>query len=189
MSSRIVRNSVVLVVLAVFGLAVLWTFMVEGNQAPAYTYSQLLSDAAAHKVESVTQDGTKLSVKLAGADPAKSVTVASPDLNYRAEVCQAAGATDAASCGGINYSFVEASAAGQWLGLLITALLPVLLIGAFIFFMMRQAQGTNNQAMSFGKSRARMFLGNKTVVTFNDVAGVDEAKQELTEVVEFLKYP
>ena len=65
----------------------------------------------------------------------------------------------------------------------------MLLIGGFIFFMMRQAQGTNNQAMSFGKSRARMFLGNKTVVTFDDVAGVDEAKQELTEVVEFLKYP
>ena len=68
-------------------------------------------------------------------------------------------------------------------------LLPVLLIGGFLFFMMRQAQGTNNQAMSFGKSRARMFLGNKTVVTFADVAGVDEAKTELQEVVEFLKYP
>ena len=68
-------------------------------------------------------------------------------------------------------------------------LLPLLVIGGFIFFMMRQAQGTNNQALSFGKSRARMFLGNKTVVTFNDVAGVDEAKTELQEVVEFLKYP
>ena len=52
----------------------------------------------------------------------------------------------------------------------------MLLIGALLFFMFRQAQGTNNQALSFGKSRARMFLGNKTVVTFQDVAGVDEAK-------------
>jgi cell division protease FtsH len=73
--------------------------------------------------------------------------------------------------------------------LILTGLLPVILIGGFIFFMMRQAQGTNNQALSFGKSRARMFLGNKTVVTFADVAGVDEAKTELQEVVEFLKYP
>ncbi len=77
----------------------------------------------------------------------------------------------------------------SWLGLIITGLLPILIIGGFIFFMMRQAQGTNNQALSFGKSRARMFLGNKTVVTFADVAGVDEAKTELQEVVEFLKYP
>ena len=77
----------------------------------------------------------------------------------------------------------------SWLGLLLTGLLPLLIIGGFIFFMMRQAQGTNNQALSFGKSRARMFLGNKTVVTFADVAGVDEAKTELQEVVEFLKYP
>ena len=77
----------------------------------------------------------------------------------------------------------------SWLGLLLTAVLPLLIIGGFIFFMMRQAQGTNNQALSFGKSRARMFLGNKTVVTFADVAGVDEAKTELQEVVEFLKFP
>ncbi|MBA2253892.1 MAG: ATP-dependent zinc metalloprotease FtsH [Chloroflexi bacterium] len=78
---------------------------------------------------------------------------------------------------------------GQFFGLLLTSLFPVLLIGLFLVFMFRQAQGSNNQALSFGKSRARMFLGNKTVTTFQDVAGVDEAKMELQEVVEFLKYP
>ena len=67
--------------------------------------------------------------------------------------------------------------------------LPIIVIGALLLFMMRQAQGTNNQALSFGKSRARMFTGNKPTVTFSDVAGVQEAKQELQEVVEFLKYP
>ncbi len=76
-----------------------------------------------------------------------------------------------------------------WIVLILTTLVPVVLIILFIAFFMRQAQGTNNQALSFGKSRARMFLGNKTVVTFADVAGVDEAKTDLQEVVEFLKYP
>jgi cell division protease FtsH len=185
LTSRIVRNSVVLVVLAVFGLAVLWTFMSEPGSGDTYTYSELLDDAAAGKIESIKQEGTTLTVKLDGVAEERATTVASPDINYRQEVCDAAGP----DCGGIAYDFTEPSAAGGILTLLITALLPVLLIGGFIFFMMRQAQGTNNQAMSFGKSRARMFLGNKTVVTFNDVAGVDEAKQELTEVVEFLKYP
>jgi cell division protease FtsH len=185
LTSRIVRNSVVLVVLAVFGLAVLWTFMSEPGSSDTYTYSELLDDAAAGKIESIKQEGTTLTVKLKDVPEERTTIVASPDIDYQEKVCSAAGA----DCGGIAYDFTEPSAAGGILTLLITALLPVLLIGGFIFFMMRQAQGTNNQAMSFGKSRARMFLGNKTVVTFNDVAGVDEAKQELTEVVEFLKYP
>ena len=55
--------------------------------------------------------------------------------------------------------------------------------------MMRQAQGSNNQAMSFGRSKARLFVGNRPAVTFSDVAGVEEAKTELQEVVEFLMYP
>jgi cell division protease FtsH len=188
LSSRVVRNSVVLVVLTVFGLALLWTYVVESGTTKPYSYSQLLKDAGADKVLSVEQDGTRLSVVLKNTPDPLMVVVPSEFVNVNAEVCAAAGSPDLANCG-VDYSAVEESAAGQWLGLLITAFLPVLLIGGFIFFMMRQAQGTNNQAMSFGKSRARMFLGNKTVVTFNDVAGVDEAKQELTEVVEFLKYP
>ncbi|HSK93946.1 MAG TPA: ATP-dependent zinc metalloprotease FtsH [Candidatus Angelobacter sp.] len=183
LTSRIVRNSVVLLVLAVFGLAVLWTFMSPGADGESYTYTQLLEDVRNGDVTSITQEGTTLTVKKGSEE--LTTNVASSDINYRAEVCEAAGE----NCGGLTYNYVQPSAAGGILTLLITALLPVLLIGGFIFFMMRQAQGTNNQAMSFGKSRARMFLGNKTVVTFNDVAGVDEAKQELTEVVEFLKYP
>ncbi len=65
----------------------------------------------------------------------------------------------------------------SWGGILF-ALLPILLLGAFFFFIMRQAQGAGNQAFSFGKSRARMFTGDRPTVTFTDVAGNDEAKQE-----------
>lgn len=81
--------------------------------------------------------------------------------------------------------------APQWEGILqlVGTILPFLLIGGLFFFLMRQAQSGNNQAMSFGKSRARMFSGDKPSVTFADVAGVEEAKMELQEVVEFLKEP
>ncbi len=77
---------------------------------------------------------------------------------------------------------------GGWLTILGT-LLPVVLMAGLFFLILRQAQGSNNQAMSFGKSRARMFTGDKPTVTFADVAGAEESKQELQEVVEFLKEP
>jgi cell division protease FtsH len=78
-----------------------------------------------------------------------------------------------------------------WLGVF-TALgyfIPFLLLGAVFFFVFRQAQGSNNAAMSFGKSKARMFSGDHPTVTFIDVAGVEEAKEELREIVEFLREP
>lgn len=77
---------------------------------------------------------------------------------------------------------------GNWLALGITVL-PLLIFGGLLFFMLRQAQGSNSQAMSFGRSKARMFTGDKPTVTFNDVAGADESKEELSEVVDFLREP
>jgi cell division protease FtsH len=88
----------------------------------------------------------------------------------------------------VSVSFNPPSQLGNWISTII-GFLPLLIFGALILFMMRQAQGSNNQALSFGKSRARMFAGNRPTITFTDVAGVEEAKQELAEVVEFLKYP
>jgi len=75
-----------------------------------------------------------------------------------------------------------------WTAILIN-FAPFLIFGALLFFFLRQAQSGSNQAMSFGKSRARMVASDRPTISFGDVAGVEEAKQELQEVVEFLKFP
>jgi cell division protease FtsH len=86
---------------------------------------------------------------------------------------------------------IEIKPPSAWLGVA-TALgyiLPFIILAGVFWFIFRQAQGSNNAAMSFGKSRARMFSGDQPTVTFEDVAGVEEAKEELKEVVEFLREP
>jgi cell division protease FtsH len=88
----------------------------------------------------------------------------------------------------IEIEVTRPSGLSQWLGIL-SWVLPLILISAFFLIIFRQAQSSGSQAISFGKSRARMFTGEKPTVTFDDVAGVEEAKQELAEVVEFLKEP
>jgi len=95
---------------------------------------------------------------------------------------------------GFNYSKVEiepqpeSSGNSNWITLGET-IIPVLLIGAFLYFMLRSAQGQGNQALSFGKSRARLYGNEKDKITFASIAGSNEAKQDLEEVVEFLKFP
>ena len=185
MNAKFLRNGIVMLVLVVGTVALLAAVLISpnagGNSKP---YSVFLQDVSAGAVTSVTQQDQTLSVN---KNSPGAYTVIVPTVLTQVWTDVSA----AASSGGKTPPSFEAVKApdNSWLGLVLTAVLPIVVIVGFIIFMMRQAQGTNNQALSFGKSRARMFLGNKTVVTFADVAGVDEAKTELQEVVEFLKYP
>ncbi|MFN2252583.1 MAG: ATP-dependent zinc metalloprotease FtsH [Anaerolineae bacterium] len=95
---------------------------------------------------------------------------------------------DEAMLAGVEVETAEVRAMDR-LGRVLIQLAPILLFGALILFLFRQAQGGTNQALSFGRSRARLMTGDTPTVTFDDVAGVEESKNELAEVVEFLREP
>jgi len=187
LNAKFLRNGIVMLVLVAGTVALLVTWVNSSTPGDTTGYSTFYNDVKAGNVTKVQQDGENL---LVTKTDSKTYSVVVPN-NITGDVF--ADMQRAAAEGGKTLPTEvytrKPTADTSWVGLLLTGLLPLLVIGGFIFYMMRSAQGTNNQAMSFGKSRARMFLGNKTVVTFADVAGVDEAKMELQEVVEFLKYP
>jgi cell division protease FtsH len=189
LNPKFFRNGIVMLVLVVGTAALLFTWITASGQPTTTGYSAFLAEVADDKIEKVTQQGTTLTVVRKGGDPPSTYTVIVPTVLTPVYTDMQAAAEKAKLDLPADIFTATPAPDTSWLGLLLTAVLPLLIIGGFIFFMMRQAQGTNNQALSFGKSRARMFLGNKTVVTFADVAGVDEAKTELQEVVEFLKFP
>lgn len=111
-----------------------------------------------------------------------------PDYEqFNTDVKQKTGAKDTTEYGfEVEYAPVPEP---SFLEALLPFLIPTLLIVAVLFFIMRQQQGSGNKAMSFGKSRARMQVGDKNKKTFADVAGADEEKEELAEIVDFLKNP
>jgi cell division protease FtsH len=119
-------------------------------------------------VDWYTADGTKYRTTVAPTTDIDSLFSSNNFFNYRDD-----------TNGGGNF---------LW-SIILPNLVLLVLIAGFMWYMLRQTQSGNNQAMSFGRSRARLLAGDKPAVTFNDVAGVEEAKVELTEIVEFLKYP
>jgi cell division protease FtsH len=138
-----------------------WTSIQNNQNSGDWTYSQLIANAEQNQVTNLEINGTD---GVATESGGKKHNVTLPD------------------CSG--------SQGGSYLlQVLLPNIILVILIAAFMWWVLRQTQSGNNQAISFGRSRARMIAGDKPAITFADVAGVDEAKQELTEIVEFLRYP
>jgi len=180
--SRIPRSSLfyfLLIIVLGFVFWFTWQQFESGSKGDQWSYSKLINQAQAGQVKTV---------EIKGAD----ATATARDGTQH-DVHLSDSTTDALAAeltkDNVDVRFAPASSGQYWLSVLLPNLILLLLIGGFMYYILRQTQSGNNQAMSFGRSRARMIAGDKPQVTFADVAGVDEAKQELTEVVEFLKYP
>ncbi|MBZ0279643.1 MAG: ATP-dependent zinc metalloprotease FtsH [Anaerolineae bacterium] len=180
------RNVLLYVFIIGLILAVILLFFNGSNpQSSEIQFTELVRRVKEGDVASIRVIGDRLTITF--SDRVVSATSKATESTAQEQLLQFGVTSD--QINKINWSFDEPS---NWpaLGLsLLATLLPFLLIGGLIFFMLRQAQGSNNQAMAFGKSRARMFSSDQPNITFEDVAGAEEAKEELAEVVEFLKEP
>ncbi len=173
------RNAGLYVLLAIVVVSLGVTFFnPQSNARPDVSYTEFLDKAKSGQVEMVriAQDNPKAEVTLKdGARVAVSLPASDPDL---LKILEASGVDVVVSSPSNN---------GQVLSMLSTFLFPLLLLGGLFFLLRRAQSGPGNQAMNFGKSKARVQMESQTKTTFQDVAGVDEAKLELAEVVDFLK--
>jgi len=188
-STRITRWFVyILITVAI--VAILWSYSSSGPEIEDLAVSELaqqIKDGKVRELE-VSGDGREVSVTFKN-DNLPDARSQISDVTSLEELLATYGVTEGQlSSDDPTIQYERPSRWGSWLNLL-GIFLPALLIVGFIYIILRQAQGSNNQAMSFGKSKARMFTGDHPTVSFDDVAGCDEAKAELQEIVEFLQEP
>ncbi len=183
------RNGFLYIILLAILATFLFSTLRQGRETvETVPISQVADDVIAGKVKSIAEKDGALQVTYTGAE--ENAPQVQSRIEGGADVVETLNDLGVTSeqLAGVTLIFTPTSRWENWAPIL-GAFLPILLIGAFFFFILRQAQGAGNQAFSFGKSRARMFTGDKPTVTFDDVAGALESKEELKEVVEFLKEP
>ena len=181
------RYSIIYLLLFVAIIAmVVYNFQQQASIQEALTISEVAADIRAGNITRIIEDDNRLRVIYTNGTERTSHKESTATLIE--QLISLGVTTDQLHPDNVK---VEIRPPSAWLGIA-TALgyiLPFLILAGVFWFVFRQAQGSNNAAMSFGKSRARMFTGDQPTVTFEDVAGVEEAKEELREVVEFLREP
>jgi len=174
------KNFGFIALVILFGLIIFAAFN-HPSQLKSVPFSQVISDANSGKLQQINVKGNELDVTPKGQTKATEKSNKEDGSSIYQQGLQQ---------GKVVLVNEPTSTGGSTaLSLLLGTLLPVVLIGGLLFLMLRSAQGQGNQALSFGKSRARLYGNEKDRMNFKDVAGNNEAKQDLQEVVEFLKFP